>query len=48
LAAVGDWSEADVLGRMQEMLDGLGESDVTRSIIVTNRARVRRRRLPIS
>jgi predicted nuclease of predicted toxin-antitoxin system len=44
----GDWSEADVLVRMQQVLDGLRESEITRSIIVVDRTRVRRRRLPIS
>ena len=44
----GDWSEADVLARMRQVLDGLGEGDIARSIIVVDRIRVRRRRLPIS
>lgn len=44
----GDWSEADVIARMQQLLDNLSEGDVTRSIIVIERGRVRRRRLPIS
>ena len=44
----GNWSEADVLARMEQVLDGLGESEITRSIIVVDRIRVRRRRLPIS
>lgn len=39
----GDWSEPDVLARMQQVLDRLGEIDITRSIIVVDRARVRRR-----
>jgi predicted nuclease of predicted toxin-antitoxin system len=44
----GDWSEAAVIARMQQILGGLGESDLTGSIIVVERSRVRRRRLPIS
>jgi len=44
----GDWSEADVIARMQQLLDNIDEGDVTRSIIVIERGRVRRRRLPIS
>jgi predicted nuclease of predicted toxin-antitoxin system len=44
----GDWNEADVIARMQQILDHLGESDVTHSIIVVEPGRVRRRRLPIS
>jgi predicted nuclease of predicted toxin-antitoxin system len=44
----GHWSEADVVARMQHALDRLGESDIARSIIVVDRTRVRRRRLPIA
>ena len=33
----GDWSEADVIARMQQLIDNL--SDVTRSIIVIERGR---------
>ena len=40
----GDWSEADVIARMQHALDSLAESDIARSIIVVDRTRVRRRR----
>jgi predicted nuclease of predicted toxin-antitoxin system len=44
----GDWSEPDVTARMQQILYIMGESEITRSIIVVDRARVRRRRLPIT
>jgi predicted nuclease of predicted toxin-antitoxin system len=44
----GDWSESEVIARLQQILDSLGEGDITRSIIVVERGRVRRRRLPIS
>jgi len=44
----GDWGEAEVIERMQQLLDNLGESDLVRSIIVVERGRIRRRRLPIS
>ncbi len=44
----GDWSEVDVRARMQQMLDGLDESELARSILVVDRNRVRRRRLPIA
>jgi predicted nuclease of predicted toxin-antitoxin system len=44
----GDWSEPDVTVRMQQILHVLAESEITRSIIVIDRARVRRRRLPIA
>jgi len=43
----GDWSEADVITRMGEILQALTEADVAQSIIVVDRDRVRRRRLPI-
>jgi predicted nuclease of predicted toxin-antitoxin system len=44
----GDWKEAEVVARMQQLLGSFGESDIARSIIVVDRGRVRRRRLPIS
>jgi predicted nuclease of predicted toxin-antitoxin system len=43
----GDWSEADVITRMGEILEALTEADVAQSIIVVDHDRVRRRRLPI-
>jgi predicted nuclease of predicted toxin-antitoxin system len=43
----GDWSEASVIARMGQILSGLNELDIAQSIIVVDRARVRRRRLPI-
>jgi hypothetical protein len=43
----GDWSEADVITRISESLRALTEADVAQSIIVVDRDRVRRRRLPI-
>ena len=43
----GDWSEADVIVRMREILRALTAVDIAQSIIVVNRDRVRRRRLPI-
>jgi len=44
----GDWSEADVIARMQLLLADLGESDITQSILIVERGRIRRRRLPIA
>lgn len=44
----GDWSEPDVTARMQQILQVISESEMTRSIIVVDRTRVRRRRLPIT
>ena len=43
----GDWSEPDVTGRMQQILRVMGESELAQSIVVVDRTRVRRRRLPI-
>jgi uncharacterized protein (DUF433 family)/predicted nuclease of predicted toxin-antitoxin system len=43
----GDWSEADVIGRLSEVLCTLTEADITQSIVVVDRDRVRRRKLPV-
>ena len=43
----GNWSEAKVIARMAEILAGLTERDIGQSILVIDRNRVRRRRLPI-
>jgi predicted nuclease of predicted toxin-antitoxin system len=43
----GDWSEADVVARMDGILGALSEADIAQSIVVVERDRVRRRRLPI-
>ncbi len=43
----GDWSEADITARLSEILAGLSEADIAHSILVVERDRVRRRRLPI-
>jgi predicted nuclease of predicted toxin-antitoxin system len=43
----GDWSDADVIARMGELLAALSAQDVEQSIIVVERDRVRRRRLPL-
>jgi predicted nuclease of predicted toxin-antitoxin system len=43
----GDWNEAGVIARMGEVLASLTEADITQSIVVVDRDRVRRRRLPI-
>jgi len=44
----GNWSDVDIVGRMQQILQGLGESDISQSILVVDRDRIRRRRLPIT
>jgi hypothetical protein len=43
----GNWSEAEAVGRMGEILDSLDEHELRQSILVVERDRVRRRRLPI-
>jgi predicted nuclease of predicted toxin-antitoxin system len=43
----GDWSEADVIARMGEVLASLTETEIGQSIVVVDRDRLRRRRLPI-
>jgi predicted nuclease of predicted toxin-antitoxin system len=44
----GNWNETDVVARMQQVLGSLGASELTGNIIVVDRHRLRRRRLPIS
>jgi predicted nuclease of predicted toxin-antitoxin system len=44
----GNWSEADVVARLSEVLAGLSEQDIAQSILVVDRDRVRRRRLRIT
>jgi predicted nuclease of predicted toxin-antitoxin system len=43
----GSWSEADVRSRMATVLANLDTSDIIGSVIVVERERVRRRRLPL-
>jgi len=43
----GNWSDVEVIERMQEVLQALTETDVAQSIVVVERDRIRRRRLPI-
>jgi len=43
----GDWSEADVRSRMSALLRSFSTADITGSILVVDRDRVRRRRLPV-
>src|SRR5215470_6907377 len=44
----GDWSEADVILRMGEILARLDDTAIAQSILVIDRHRVRRRRFPIA
>jgi predicted nuclease of predicted toxin-antitoxin system len=43
----GDWSDAEIINRMAEILAELSETDLRHSILVVERDRIRRRRLPI-
>lgn len=43
----GNWSDREIVGRMAEVLDAQSEADIAQSIIVVNRDRIRRRKLPI-
>ena len=43
----GDWSEVDIVARMRDVLGALTEADLAQSIVVVDRDRVRRRRLPL-
>ena len=43
----GNWSEGDVIARMRELLQSLSETDIEQSILIADRQRVRRRRLPL-
>jgi predicted nuclease of predicted toxin-antitoxin system len=44
----GDWSDADIIARMGEIVRTLTAAEIAQSIIVVERGRVRRRRLPIT
>jgi predicted nuclease of predicted toxin-antitoxin system len=43
----GDWRGAEVVARMGEILAVMSENDLSTSILVVDRNRVRRRRLPL-
>ena len=43
----GDWSETEIVQRTTEILAALTAKDIEQSIIVIERHRVRRRRLPL-
>ena len=43
----GNWSDAAVIARMTEILKALTPADIAGSIMVVERTRVRRRKLPI-
>ena len=44
----GDWTEPDVIGRMQHILHAMSESEMERSTVAVDRSRLRRRRLPVT
>jgi len=43
----GDWSDAEVIARMNTLLTSVQDEDLTATILVVERGRVRKRRLPI-
>jgi len=43
----GDWSDADVIARLEQLFQTLTPAEVAQSILIVDRHRVRRRRLPI-
>ena len=44
----GNWSEAVIIARMEEVMRRITAADLARSIIVVDRSRIRMRRLPVS
>jgi predicted nuclease of predicted toxin-antitoxin system len=44
----GDWNEPDVTARIGQVLHRMSESEIAQSVVVVDRMRVRRRRLPIA
>ena len=44
----GNWNEVEVIARLNEVLAALPESEITQSILVVDKDRVRRRRLPLA
>ena len=47
LFRAGDWGEAEIIARIQEVIDRVDAADLARSIVVVDRDRIRKRRLPI-
>ncbi len=43
----GNWSEAAIIVRMEEVIQRITAADLSRSIIVVDRGRIRMRRLPV-
>jgi predicted nuclease of predicted toxin-antitoxin system len=43
----GDWSDREIIARLKQVLDRIQESELEQSILVVDRGRIRRRRLPV-
>jgi predicted nuclease of predicted toxin-antitoxin system len=43
----GNWSEAAIIARMKDVMQRITPADLSRSIVVVDRGRIRMRRLPI-
>ena len=43
----GNWSDAEIIARMAQVLASMVEADIAQSIVVVERDRVRRRPLPL-
>lgn len=43
----GNWSDGEIVARLAEVLRSVPETEIAQSILVVDRDRVRRRRLPI-
>ena len=48
LFRAGDWSDDDVTARMSDVLAALPDDAIAQSIVVVERDRIRRRRLPLA
>jgi predicted nuclease of predicted toxin-antitoxin system len=44
----GNWNEAEVIARLTDVLAVLTETEITQSILVVDKDRIRRRRLPLA
>ncbi len=44
----GDWSDNEIIERTRQLLDSVTEAELGASIVVVERHRVRKRRLPIA
>jgi len=42
------WGSAEMIARLDELIEGRSEADFARSIVVVDRERVHRRRLPVT